>query len=98
MRLNMSRGRWFCSSMGLLLVSIVWGCGTLTEKSDDTLEQKRTPTADQSGAVQSLQRQLRERDKRIAELTSQLGALKVIDQDAEERRKPSRSPATMTRP
>ena len=98
MRMNMSRGRWFRSGIGILLVGIVCGCGTLTEKSNDALELKRPPTANQLGAVQSLQRQLRERDKRIAELTSQLGALKVIDQDAEERRKASRSPATMTRP
>ena len=41
-------------------------------------------------------RQVRERDKRIAELESQLDALKVIDQDMEQRRKSSRSPATLT--
>lgn len=98
MRMNRSSGIWFRSGMGLLLVSTVWGCGTLIEKRTDALEQKRPPTANQSETVQFLQRQLRERDKRIAELTSQLEALKAIDQDAGERRKSSRSPATLTRP
>jgi hypothetical protein len=45
--------------------------------------------------VQSLQRQIRERDKRIADLKSQLDALKVIDQDIEEQRKSSRPPAML---
>lgn len=49
-----------------------------------------------SSLVQSLQKQLREREKRIEELESQLNVLKMIDQDVEKRRKPNRSPATLT--
>jgi len=46
--------------------------------------------------MQSFQRHLREREKRIAELESQLDALKVIDQNTEKRRKPLWPPATVT--
>jgi len=56
-----------------------------------------------SEAVQSLQRQIKERDKRIAELrsqiaelTSQMEALKVIDLDMDEQRTSRRPPATLT--
>lgn len=59
--------------------------------------------ADKSGAatvdssvVLSLQRQVREREKRIADLESQLEALKVIDQDLDERKKSRRPPASST--
>ncbi|MEP6959136.1 MAG: hypothetical protein ABI980_10450 [Nitrospirota bacterium] len=45
--------------------------------------------------VQSLQRQIKERDKHIAELNSRLDAMKVIDQDLEKRRRLSRPPATV---
>lgn len=46
--------------------------------------------------MQALQRQLREREKRIEELESQLNVLKLIDQDVESRKKPSRPPVTVT--
>ena len=68
-------------------------CGTLSATSVD---KKSDPAPVDSSVVQSLQRQVRERDKRIAELESQLDALKVIDQDMEQRIKSSRSPATLT--
>lgn len=45
---------------------------------------------------QDVEKRIRERDKRIAELESQLGALNVIDQDIEKQRKFSRPPATLT--
>lgn len=61
-----------------------------------TLSNKRDPPAEEPGIVQGLQKQVRERDRRIAELTSQLDALKMIDHDHEERRKSSRTPATLT--
>jgi len=48
-------------------------------------------------AVQSLQRQVRERDRRIAELTFQLEALKTIDREAEDRRHQGRFPGTRDR-
>lgn len=58
-----------------------------------------TNTADsiveQSQLVQALQRQVRERDRRIAVLRSQLDALKLIDQDHEERKRTLRVPATL---
>ena len=51
---------------------------------------KSDPATVDSSVVQSLQRQVREREKRIAELEAQLDTLKVIDQDMEKRRKSSR--------
>jgi hypothetical protein len=51
----------------------------------------------QSAVVLSLQRQVRERDRRIAELTFQLEALRAIDQEAELRRQQGRFPATRDR-
>jgi hypothetical protein len=68
-------------------------CGTLPATSQ---ENKRDPAGVDSGVVQSLQRQIREREKRIVELESQLDALKVIDLDMEKQRKSNRPPATLT--
>ncbi len=68
-------------------------CGTLPFGSTD---KKSDRTAVDSSLVQSLQRQIRDREKRIAELEAQLDALKVIDQDMEKRRQPGRPPATLT--
>ena len=45
--------------------------------------------------VQALQKEIRERDKRIEELESQLEALKLIEQDLEKQRKPIRPPTTL---
>ena len=59
------------------------------------VERKKDPPVDLSDKVQSLERQLRERDKRIEELESQLEALKLIDQEHEKQRKPIRPPATL---
>jgi hypothetical protein len=42
--------------------------------------------------VKSLQKQLRERDKRIEDLEFQLDALKLIDQDFDKRKIPSAPP------
>ena len=75
------------------MASVLSACGTLPATS---VEHKSDPAAANSGVVQSLQRQIKERDKYIAELESQLDALKVIDQDIEKRRKFSRPPATLT--
>ena len=68
-------------------------CGTLPATS---VNKKSDPAAVDSSVVQSLQRQIREREKRIAELEAQLDALKVIDQDVEKRRKSSQPSATLT--
>ena len=72
---------------------ILGSCGTLPT---NPVDKKRDPATVDSSVVQSLQRQVREREKRIAELEAQLDALKVIDQDMEKRRKSSRPPATLT--
>ena len=72
---------------------ILGSCGTLPT---NPVDKKRDPAVVDSSVVQSLQRQVREREKRIAELEAQLDALKVIDQDMEKRRKSSRPPATLT--
>ncbi len=50
---------------------------------------------EQSGLVQGLQRQVRERERRIAILESKLDALKVIDQDHENRVRAIRIPTTL---
>lgn len=72
---------------------ILDACGMLPA---GTVDKKRDPAVVDSSVVQSLQRQIKEREKRIAELEAQLDALKVIDQDMEKRRQSSRPPATLT--
>jgi hypothetical protein len=89
----MCKKTWISLGGGLLWAIALSACGTLPATS---VGKKCDPAAVDSGVVQSLQRQLREREKRIGELASQLDALKVIDQDMETRRKSSRSPATLT--
>ena len=89
----MRKRAWSSLGGSLFLAIILGSCGTLPTTSAD---KKSDPTAVDSSVVQSLQRQIREREKRIAELESQLDALKLIDQDMENLRKPSRPPATLT--
>lgn len=64
------------------------------EKKLDALINKREPTrsAPETATVQSLQRQLNDRDKRIEELSSQLEALKRIDQEMREKIRPIKPP------
>jgi len=71
---------------------VLSACGTAPASS---VEHKIDRAPDESGLVQSPYRQIRERDKRIEELESQLNALKMIDQDIEKRRRSSRPPATL---
>jgi len=52
-------------------------------------------SVDQSGIVQVLHKQVRERDRRIAILRSQLEVLKLIDQDHEDRKRTLKMPATL---
>lgn len=78
---------------GAVLLSITLSaCGTVppVPPAPVAAVHRNDPPAGESSAVQSLQRQLRERDKRIGELESQLNVLKLIDQDVEKRKKPSR--------
>lgn len=86
---------------GLLLASGLSACGTAPVTTPAAppaipVVHRNSQVAEESSVVQSLQKQLREREKRIDELESQLNILKMIDQDVELRRKPSRPPATLT--
>jgi predicted RNase H-like nuclease (RuvC/YqgF family) len=49
-------------------------------------------------SVQSLQKQLAERDRKIEELSTQLEALKRIDQEMREKVRPIRPPSTVSPP
>jgi len=87
------RKRAWISLAGSLCLALALGsCGTPPVTSAD---KKSDRAAVESNVVQSLQRQIREREKRIAELEHQLDALKMIDQDVEKRRQSSRPPATL---
>ncbi len=52
---------------------------------------RSSQVGEEPSVVQSLQKQLREREKRFDELESQLNILKMIDQDVQARRKPVRT-------
>lgn len=54
------------------------------------------PKAREAGTLRTVQRQLKERERRIAELTAQLEALKTIDHDVEPRTRPLRAPSQVT--
>ena len=77
---------------GAILSATLSACGTAPAIK---VGQKSDPAVDMSGRVQSLQRQIQERDKRIEELESQLDALKLIDEDREKQRKPLRPPTIL---
>lgn len=84
--------RWGSLGGALIAMLVFSACRT---GSGTPAEQKGDQAADMSVKVQTLQKQLRERDKRIQELESQLDALKLIEQDFENQRKPIRPPATL---
>lgn len=87
------RRAWISLGGSLWLAVTLGSCGILPVSSAD---KKSDRAAVDASAVQSLQRQIRDREKRIAELEAQLDALKVIDQDIEKRRQFGRPPATLT--
>ncbi len=87
------RKMWSSLGSAVILAATLSACGTAPATP---VERKSDPVAEVSRIVQSLQKQIRERDKRIEELESQLNALKLIEQDFEKRRKPLRTPATLT--
>ncbi len=89
----MCKKTWSSLGGSLFVAITLSACGTLPAT---TVDKRCDRAAVDSGVVQSFQRQIREREKRIAELESQLDVLKTIDQDMEKRRKSSRSPATLT--
>ena len=80
--------------MSLLCSFLLVGCETLPAVRAARNVTRSEPPAIDSDLVKSLQRQIKERDKRIEELTNQLEALKTIDQDFANRRKPGHAPAT----
>ena len=76
----------------MVLAIILSGCKTAP---DTPAARTSNPAVDLSVKVQALQKEVRERDKRIEELESQLNTLKLIEQDFENQRKPIRPPATL---
>lgn len=84
---------WFSFGCGLLWAMALSACGTVPVTFVD---KKSDSAAIDSTLVQALQRQVRERDKRIAELESQLEVLRMIDQDVGKRKHPIRPPVTVT--
>ena len=87
------RRAWIALGGNLCLVVILGACGILP---GSTVDKKRDPVVVDSSVVQSLHRQIKEREKRIVELEAQLDALKLIDQDMEKRRQSGRPTATST--
>lgn len=87
------RRAWISLGGSLCLAVALGSCGTLSVSSAD---KKSDRAAGDASVVHSLQRQIRDREKRIAELEAQLDALKLIDQDIEKRRQSNRPPATLT--
>jgi len=91
---------WVAFIIGALALTAFSACGTMSQSEHlpQTSDSPRVePMGAQSVVVQSLQRQVRERDRRIAELTFQLEALKTIDREAEARRQQGRFPGTRDR-
>lgn len=98
---RLRRKIWVNLGSGFWLASVLSACGTVPAAPPTTppatpVVHRSSQAIEESSVVQSLQRQLRAREKRIDELESQLNILKMIDQDVELRRKPSRPPATLT--
>jgi hypothetical protein len=95
---------WVAFIISALALTSFPACGTMSppehlhEHLSQASDRSRVePMGAQSAVVQSLQRQVRERDRRIAELTFQLEALKTIDREAEARRQQGRFPGTRDR-
>lgn len=70
------------------------------ERKLDALSGKKDTSkgSNGTGVVLSLQQQLTDRDKKIEELTSQLEALKRIDQEMRDKVRPIRPPSTVAPP
>ena len=91
---------WVAFIIRALALAALSACGTMSpsEHLPQVSDSSRVePMGAQSAVVQSLQRQVRERDRRIAELTFQLEALKTIDREAEARRQQGRFPGMRDR-
>jgi len=69
------------------------------DRKDASTGKKEAPKGGADGSsVQTLQKQLSERDKKIDELSSQLEALKRIDQEMRDKVRPIRPPTTVVPP
>jgi iron only hydrogenase large subunit-like protein len=70
------------------------------ERKMDTVNGKKDTArgSTDTGIVLSLQKQVTDRDKKIEELTSQLEALKRIDQEMRDKSRPIRPPSTVAPP
>ena len=70
------------------------------ERKIDSVNGKKDTTrgSTETGIVLSLQKQLTDRDRKIEELTSQLEALKRIDQEMRDKVRPIRPPSTVAPP
>jgi hypothetical protein len=79
---------WFLGVIAIVGSMAISGCETMpaSELASQPSVTSVEATAAHTAVVQSLQRQVRERDRRIADLTYQLEALKRIDQEADIRR------------
>lgn len=82
-------GRVTLPGMGLLLAGLLNGCATALDPVCPVVapEKPQAVTNDPDRMVQVLQRRIQEREKRIAELTSTLEALKHIDNDVRAKKK-----------
>jgi len=70
------------------------------ERKIDSVNGKKDTarSSGETGIVVSLQKQLTDRDRKIEELTSQLEALKRIDQEMRDKARPIRPPSTVAPP
>lgn len=89
--------RWCLPAISVLFAIVLVGCETVPVVPAPRNVARSEPPLFESDLVKSLQRQIKERDRRIEELTSQLEALKTIDQDFAKRRKPRHAPAASIR-
>lgn len=71
---------------------------TERDRKESVTNKKEGPKGTEGTSVQTLQKQLSERDKKIDELSSQLEALKRIDQEMREKVRPIRPPSTVVPP
>ena len=83
----------------MLALTALSGCTAMpaSEQVARSIESRTVPAGVQPAVVQALQRQVRERDRRIAELTFQLEALRKIEQETESRRQQGRFPVSQDR-
>jgi TolA-binding protein len=86
------RKNWSALGGAVMMSILLQACAIASSPS---VEQKPNPVVDQSAKLRELRKQIRERDRRIEELESQLEALKLIDQDSVKQKTPLKPPATL---